>query len=91
MACHNCLFIALQLQCCSQPSLSACCLTQEPELSQAVEGMLKNLDLWAGGVADKPVGKFSGGMKRRLSVGISLIGNPAAVYMDEPSTVSCLS
>lgn len=29
---------------------------------------------------------FSGGMKRRLSVAISLIGNPLVVYLDEPST-----
>ncbi|WZY98764.1 hypothetical protein YC2023_071093 [Brassica napus] len=38
------------------------------------------------GVADKPAGKYSGGMKRRLSVAISLIGSPKVVYMDEPST-----
>lgn len=59
---------------------------REPELSHAVEKTLKSLSLWAGGVADKPVGRFSGGMKRRLSVGISLVGHPAVVYMDEPST-----
>lgn len=35
----------------------------------------------------KPVGKFSGGMKRRLSVAISFMGNPSVVYLDEPSTV----
>ncbi|GBG60709.1 hypothetical protein CBR_g12446 [Chara braunii] len=33
-----------------------------------------------------PVRAYSGGMKRRLSVAISLIGNPLVVYMDEPST-----
>lgn len=32
--------------------------------------------LFAGGVADKLVRKYSGGMKRRLSVAVSLIGNP---------------
>ena len=37
-------------------------------------------------VADKPCGQFSGGMKRRLSVAISLIGSPTVVFMDEPST-----
>mgnify|MGYP001810388202 CR=1 FL=1 len=28
----------------------------------------------------------SGGMKRRLSVAISLVGDPLVVYLDEPST-----
>lgn len=43
---------------------------------QAVEESLKSVDLFNGGVGDKPVGKYSGGMKRRLSVAISLIGDP---------------
>ena len=34
----------------------------------------------------KRVKEFSGGMKRRLSVACSLMGNPRLVYMDEPST-----
>ncbi|KAK7388960.1 hypothetical protein VNO78_23791 [Psophocarpus tetragonolobus] len=55
-------------------------------LTQAVEESLKSLNLFHGGVADKQVGKYSGGMKRRLSVAISLIGDPRVVYMDEPSS-----
>ncbi|XP_047156053.1 ABC transporter A family member 7-like isoform X1 [Vigna umbellata] len=55
-------------------------------LKQAVEDSLKDLNLFHGGVADKQVGKYSGGMKRRLSVAISLIGDPKIVYMDEPSS-----
>lgn len=43
---------------------------------KAVEESLKSVSLFDGGVADKPAGKYSGGMKRRLSVAISLIGNP---------------
>ncbi|KAK6123306.1 hypothetical protein DH2020_042957 [Rehmannia glutinosa] len=52
----------------------------------AVEESLKSVNLFHGGVADKQAGKYSGGMKRRLSVAISLIGDPKVVYMDEPST-----
>jgi len=32
------------------------------------------------------VNQLSGGMKRRLSVAISLVGDPKIVYLDEPST-----
>ncbi len=46
------------------------------------------MNLLNGGVGDKQVHTYSGGMKRRLSVAISLMGNPAVVYLDEPSTVS---
>ncbi|VVB04501.1 unnamed protein product [Arabis nemorensis] len=46
------------------------------DLNQAVEESLKSVNLFRDGVADKPAGKYSGGMKRRLSVAISLIGSP---------------
>ena len=32
------------------------------------------------------VTELSGGMKRRLSIGISLVGDPRIVFMDEPTT-----
>jgi len=38
------------------------------------------------GVQDKQCGKFSGGMKRRLSVAISAMGNPDVIFLDEPTT-----
>uniref|UniRef100_A0A7N0V1R9 ABC transporter domain-containing protein n=1 Tax=Kalanchoe fedtschenkoi TaxID=63787 RepID=A0A7N0V1R9_KALFE len=55
-------------------------------LEQAVEESLRGVNLFHGGVGDKQAGKYSGGMKRRLSVAISLIGDPKVVYLDEPST-----
>uniref|UniRef100_A0A6V7QQH1 ABC transporter domain-containing protein n=1 Tax=Ananas comosus var. bracteatus TaxID=296719 RepID=A0A6V7QQH1_ANACO len=55
-------------------------------LAEAVEESLKSVNLFYHGIADKQAGKYSGGMKRRLSVAISLIGDPQVVYMDEPST-----
>lgn len=45
-------------------------------LQQAVENSLKSFNLFQGGVADKLAKKYSGGMRRRLSVAISLIGDP---------------
>ncbi|GJN03426.1 hypothetical protein PR202_ga20870 [Eleusine coracana subsp. coracana] len=53
---------------------------------QAVDDSLKSVNLFYGGVGNKQVGKYSGGMKRRLSVAISLFGDPKVVFMDEPST-----
>lgn len=51
-----------------------------------MEDSLKSVNLFHSGFGDKSVSKYSGGMKRRLSVAIALIGNPKVVYMDEPST-----
>ncbi|XP_020879673.1 ABC transporter A family member 4 isoform X1 [Arabidopsis lyrata subsp. lyrata] len=59
------------------------------DLHQAVEESLKSVNLFRDGVADKPSGKYSGGMKRRLSVAFHLSGvlrYTNVVYMDEPST-----
>ncbi|KAK9757059.1 hypothetical protein RND81_01G137500 [Saponaria officinalis] len=42
----------------------------------AVEDSLKNMNLYHGGVGDTFAGKYSGGLKRRLSVAVSLIGDP---------------
>ncbi|XP_020879674.1 ABC transporter A family member 4 isoform X2 [Arabidopsis lyrata subsp. lyrata] len=44
------------------------------DLHQAVEESLKSVNLFRDGVADKPSGKYSGGMKRRLSVAFHLSG-----------------
>ncbi|MDR2566955.1 MAG: ATP-binding cassette domain-containing protein [Bifidobacteriaceae bacterium] len=41
------------------------------------------------GLADavrKPASAYSGGMKRRLDIAMSLIGEPAVVFLDEPTT-----
>ena len=52
------------------------CFASELFFLKAVEESLKSVNLFHGGVADKKAGKYSGGMKRRLSVAISLIGDP---------------
>ena len=53
-------------------------------LTAAIDEGLRMVNLFH--VGDKRVSSYSGGMKRRLSVAMSLIGNPEVVFMDEPST-----
>jgi ABC-2 type transport system ATP-binding protein len=35
---------------------------------------------------DRRVGTYSGGMRRRLDIAMSLIGNPPVIFLDEPTT-----
>ncbi|GCA64876.1 ABC transporter A, ABCA, partial [Kipferlia bialata] len=54
------------------------------ELHDAVEQMLINIQLVDFG--SEASRTYSGGMKRRLSVGIALMGKARLVFMDEPTT-----
>ncbi|MGI8330478.1 ATP-binding cassette domain-containing protein [Actinomadura scrupuli] len=36
--------------------------------------------------ARKPVGTYSGGMKRRLDLAMTLVGSPRIIFLDEPTT-----
>ncbi|EFJ45135.1 hypothetical protein VOLCADRAFT_64058 [Volvox carteri f. nagariensis] len=56
------------------------------ELTAAVEAAIKSVKLHVNNAGKRRVGAYSGGMKRRLSVAISFMGNPQVVYLDEPST-----
>jgi len=54
------------------------------QLKKEVDEVLQSLNLYK--VRHKPVRAFSGGMKRRLSVALSLMGKPKLILLDEPST-----
>ena len=54
-------------------------------LSQYVQSMIDYLGL-QDGIADRPCKGYSGGNKRKLCVGMALIGNPPVIFLDEPST-----
>ena len=49
-----------------------------------VTGMLRRLDLV--GAADRRAQTYSGGMKRRLDLGMTLIARPRLIFLDEPTT-----
>lgn len=53
-------------------------------LSERVPELLKQVGL--GPFAHKPCGTYSGGNKRKLSLAVALIGDPAVLFLDEPST-----
>jgi ABC-2 type transport system ATP-binding protein len=52
--------------------------------AQTATDLLKKFDLTD--AADRRVATFSGGMRRRLDIAMSLIGNPPIIFLDEPTT-----
>jgi len=46
--------------------------------------LLDRFDL--GGAADKPASTYSGGMRRRLDLAMTLVGTPQVIFLDEPTT-----
>ncbi|MFT7612532.1 MAG: ABC-2 type transport system ATP-binding protein [Parvicellaceae bacterium] len=53
------------------------------ELKDRIKHLLDVLGLTH--VTNKKVGKFSGGMKRRLNLAIGIINNPEILFLDEPT------
>jgi ABC-2 type transport system ATP-binding protein len=50
----------------------------------AVNDLLERFDL--AGAADRPAQSYSGGMKRRLDLAMTLITGPRLIFLDEPTT-----
>lgn len=52
--------------------------------SQTADNLLERFGL--SDAANKRVGNYSGGMLRRLDIAMSLVGKPAVIFLDEPTT-----
>ncbi|MGW3248707.1 ATP-binding cassette domain-containing protein [Streptomyces sp. NPDC001070] len=51
---------------------------------QVTAELLARFDLTE--AASKPASTYSGGMKRRLDIAMTLVGNPRIIFLDEPTT-----
>jgi ABC-2 type transport system ATP-binding protein len=49
-----------------------------------IEELLERFELTEAG--DKPASTYSGGMKRKLDLAMTLVGNPKVIFLDEPTT-----
>jgi ABC-2 type transport system ATP-binding protein len=54
------------------------------EANRRTNQLLERLDL--ADAASRQVGTYSGGMRRRLDLGASLVGEPKVLFLDEPTT-----
>ncbi|MDR0140320.1 ABC transporter ATP-binding protein [Metabacillus idriensis] len=52
--------------------------------AHAADNLLEKFSLTE--AADRRADTYSGGMKRRLDIAMSLIGNPSVIFLDEPTT-----
>jgi ABC-2 type transport system ATP-binding protein len=51
---------------------------------QRIDELLERFDLTD--AAGKPLSTYSGGMRRRLDLAMTLVGNPTVIFLDEPTT-----
>ena len=59
-------------------------LKRLPNIKKEADELLAKFSLTKD--ADRQAGTFSGGMRRRLDIAMSLMGNPRIIFLDEPTT-----
>jgi ABC-2 type transport system ATP-binding protein len=59
-------------------------LRRQPRPARIADGLLERFQL--ADAADRRAATYSGGMRRRLDIAMSLIGDPPVIFLDEPTT-----
>ncbi|WP_327006938.1 ATP-binding cassette domain-containing protein [Dactylosporangium sp. NBC_01737] len=59
-------------------------LGRAPSRAGRVDALLERFDLVE--AAGKPASTYSGGMRRKLDLAMTLVGNPRIIFLDEPTT-----
>ena len=59
-------------------------LRRQPDPGRVADDLLSRFDLVEAG--SRRAATYSGGMRRRLDIAMSLIGDPAVLFLDEPTT-----
>lgn len=59
-------------------------LRHVPEPTRIADGLLARFSLTDAGA--RRAGTYSGGMRRRLDIAMSLVGDPSVIFLDEPTT-----
>ncbi len=59
-------------------------LRHQPQPGRIADDLLERFALTEAGTRN--VATYSGGMRRRLDIAMSLIGNPSVIFLDEPTT-----
>jgi ABC-2 type transport system ATP-binding protein len=59
-------------------------LRRVPDAGRVADDLLARFDLTEAG--ERRAATYSGGMRRRLDIAMSLIGNPSVLFLDEPTT-----
>jgi ABC-2 type transport system ATP-binding protein len=54
------------------------------QVRETADGLLRQFGLTE--AADRAVSTYSGGMRRRLDIAMSLVGKPQVIFLDEPTT-----
>jgi ABC-2 type transport system ATP-binding protein len=57
---------------------------QPPEIAERIDHLLDLVSI--ADAIDRPIGTYSGGMKRRLDLAAALVHNPQVLFLDEPTT-----